>query len=79
MRADRLRDLETLVVEAAKRLKKLLEENVKLLSELRRLEEENGRQELELRCLKALGERTQRVRSKLDRLVQKLDKAVEAS
>jgi len=62
LRTEKLKHLEELVQDAARRLKKLVDENERLRKELLRLEEENGRMELDLKRLKAVGERQHEAR-----------------
>jgi hypothetical protein len=76
MRTQRLKKLEELVLGASQRLKRLGDENRKLRIESR-LEQHSGEIEARLRRLSSVGTRQERLRSRLERLLHKLDKAVD--
>jgi hypothetical protein len=69
--------LEPLVLQAAQLIAKLRDENAKLGARVTKLTEDNGYMELQFRRFKALSQRQERLREKLERLVKKLDKALE--
>lgn len=77
MRAQRIKRLEELVLEAAARLRRSAEVQKKLRETLARLEERNGELELQVKRFAALPGRQARVKSRLERLLAKLDKAAE--
>jgi len=70
----RLKTLEALVLQAAADLKRLSSENKKLKLDFEHLREEYGKREEEIKRLRVLGTRQARLRSKIERLVERLDK-----
>ena len=70
----RLKDLETLVGEAAKLLKSLGDENAKLAKAVARLDEENKHLREDVRRYGQITVRHDKLRSRLERLSQKLAK-----
>ena len=71
----RLKTLETLVQEAAKHVKRLSTDNLKLRAEADALEKENQRLKQQVRSLAAVGVRQEKLKARVERLLQKLDKA----
>lgn len=69
-----LKRLEALVQQAAERLKALGEDNDKLLRANKRLEDDNKALKEQVRALQAAASKGERVRQRLLRLSQKLDK-----
>lgn len=70
----RLKTLEALVRETTLRLKKLTEENRKYKLANDELQEEHGKLESQLKRLQHFGQRQARIKSKIERIVSKLDK-----
>ncbi|OGR58800.1 MAG: hypothetical protein A2X36_14080 [Elusimicrobia bacterium GWA2_69_24] len=69
--------LETLVGKAAAGMKKLHTENAKLRKELSVLHEENGALQMQFKRFKAMSQRQELVRTKLERTVKRLDRVME--
>lgn len=70
----RLKTLEALAHEAAARLKALSDENRRLRLGTAHLQQENGELEMKLKRLGSLSLRHDRIRNKLERIVNKLEK-----
>lgn len=70
----RLKTLDGLVQEAAKRLRKLGEDNRKLQAELDAAKAENDRLSRELKRFGVLATRHERVKAKIEKLIHKLEK-----
>lgn len=70
----KLKTLENLVGEAARALKSLGAENVKLQDALRRLEADNKRLKEELRSSSTSRSKSDKLRTRLEKLAQKLEK-----
>ncbi|MFH1726378.1 MAG: cell division protein ZapB [Elusimicrobiota bacterium] len=77
MRKQRLDRLESLVREAARRIKDLSGRNARLRAEVGQLMEENGRLELQFRRFKSLSQRQEQIRTRLERAARKLDKVLD--
>ncbi|TBR17790.1 hypothetical protein EPO15_16165 [bacterium] len=73
----RLKHLEELVRDAAKGLDEARRENLKLKGEAKRLTDANLRLETEFRRFKALSQRNESVRDRLEKAVKRLDRALE--
>ena len=71
----RLKTLDGLVQEAARRLKKLVEENRGLKSEVDELKAENERLARDLKRFQSLTTRHDRVKARIEKLIHKLEKA----
>ena len=69
--------LEPLVLHAAELISRLRQENAKLSERVAKLTEDNGYMELQFRRFKSLSQRQEHIREKLERLVKKLDKALD--
>ncbi len=75
----RLKLLEELVRDAAKSLDEQRRENLKLKGETKRLTDANLRMDAEFRRFKALSQRQEAVRDRLEKTIKRLDKAPERS
>ena len=76
-RNPRVQHLEPLVLRAAELIGKLRHDNAKLADRVAKLTEENGYMELQFRRFKALSQRQERIREKLERLGKKLEKVLD--
>ena len=77
MRKEKVQRLEPLVLQAAELIGKLRHDNAKLSEKVSKLTEDNGYMELQFRRFKALSQRQERIREKLERLAKKLDKVLD--
>lgn len=73
----RLKHLEELVRDSAKLIEELRRENGKLKTDAQRLAEKNSALEGEFRRFKAMSQRQESVREKLEKTVRRLDKALD--
>ncbi|MBI5595188.1 MAG: hypothetical protein HY928_03765 [Elusimicrobia bacterium] len=73
----RLKHLEELVRDSAKLVEELRRENAKLKSDAQRFAEKNSALEGEFRRFKAMSQRQEAVRERLEKTVRRLDKALD--
>ena len=75
-RVERIQKLDSLVQEAARRIDKQGLENTRLRAEVARLSLHNEQNDLQLRRQQGIGRKHDRLRSRLQKLLRKVDKAL---